>query len=323
MAEYKGDEFKFPDELEEEIKEHSAELKKEKEPESSIEIEVVDDTPEKDRNIAPIPKEKRDELYDDELQDYSAKVKKKLLQMKKLAHDERREKEQAYREQQEAIAYAQRVAEENKRLKQLANEHEKNVLMSVTRAVELEMEQAKKAYKEAYDSGDTDRVLEAQQKMTEAALKQEKVRNYRPTPLQVEEPVVQMRQPVVQAPRPDQSAVDWQQENQWFGTDKLMTGMALALHEQLKEEGVALSSKEYYRRIDETMRQRFPEKFASRQNDEPRNEDSRTRPSTVVAPATRSTSPKKIRLTQSQLAISKKLGLTPEQYAQAVLKMEA
>lgn len=321
MAEYKGDEFKFPDELEEE-KKASESIQEKKEPEVSIEIEVVDDTPEKDRNVQPIPKEKRDELYDDELEDYSAKVKKKLMQMKKLAHDERREKEQAFREQQEAIAYAQRVAEENKRLKQLANEHEKNVLASVTRAVELEMEQAKRAYKEAYDSGDTDRVLEAQQKMTEAALKQEKVRNYRPTPLQIEEPVVQMRQPVVQAPRPDQSAVDWQQENQWFGTDKLMTGMALALHEQLKEEGVALSSKEYYRRIDETMRQRFPEKFASRQNEDSA-EEPRTRPSTVVAPATRSTSPKKIRLTQSQLAISKKLGLTPEQYAQAVLKMEA
>lgn len=321
MAEYKGDEFKFPDELEEE-KKASESVQDKKEPEVSIEIEVVDDTPEKDRNVQPIPKEKRDELYDDELEDYSAKVKKKLMQMKKLAHDERREKEQAFREQQEAIAYAQRVAEENKRLKQLANEHEKNVLASVTRAVELEMEQAKRAYKEAYDSGDTDRVLEAQQKMTEAALKQEKVRNYRPTPLQIEEPVVQMRQPVVQAPRPDQSAVEWQQENQWFGTDKLMTGMALALHEQLKEEGVALSSKEYYRRIDETMRQRFPEKFASRQNEDSA-EEPRTRPSTVVAPATRSTSPKKIRLTQSQLAISKKLGLTPEQYAQAVLKMEA
>jgi hypothetical protein len=318
MAEYKGDEFKFPDELEDEIKEHSEELKKEKEQESSFEIEVIDDTPEKDRNVKPIPKEKRDELYDDELQDYSAKVKQKLMQMKKLAHDERREKEQAFREQQEAVAFAQRVSEENKRLKQLANEHEKNVLMSVTRAVELEMEQAKRAYKEAYDAGDTDKVLEAQQKMTEAAMKQEKVRNYRPTPLQVEEPVVQMRQPVVQAPRPDNSAIDWQQENQWFGQDKLMTGMALALHEQLKEEGVALSSKEYYRRIDETMRQRFPEKFASRTN-----EETRTRPSTVVASATRSTSPKKIRLTQSQLAISKKLGLTPEQYAQAVLKMEA
>ena len=321
MAEYQGDGFKFPDELEEEKKSEQAAEGKKDSPE--FEIEVVDDTPEKDRNVAPIPKEKREELYDDELEDYSAKVKKKLMQMKKLAHDERREKEQAYREQQEALAFAQQVAEENKRLKQLANEHEKNVLMSVNRAVELEMEQAKRAYKEAYDSGDTDKVLEAQQKMTEVALKQEKVRNYRPTPLQVETPVVQMRQPAVNTPRPDQSAVEWQQDNQWFGSDKLMTGMALALHEQLKEEGVALSSKEYYRRIDETMRQRFPEKFSSQQNDDTRHEESRTRPSTVVAPATRSTSPKKIRLTQSQLAISKKLGLTPEQYAQAVLKMEA
>ena len=318
MAEYQGEGFKFPDELEEEKKAESS--VEGKEPETKIEIEIEDDTPPKDRGFTPMSKEKREELYDDELQDYSAKVKNKLMQMKKLAHDERREKEQAYREQQEALAFAQRVSEENKRLKQLANEHEKNVLASVTRAVELEMEQAKRAYREAYDSGDTDKVLEAQQKMTEAALKQEKVRNYRPTPLQIEEPVVQKRQSVVNTPRPDPAAVEWQQNNSWFGSDKLMTGMALALHEQLKEEGVALSSKEYYRRIDETMRQRFPERFESDSN---RNEETRTRPSTVVAPATRSTSPKKIRLTQSQLAISKKLGLTPEQYAQALLKMEA
>jgi hypothetical protein len=252
--------------------------------------------------------------------DYSAKVKKKLLQMKKLAHDERREKDAAMREQQEALAFAQQVIEENKRLKSHLNENEKSILQSVSKNVEMEMEQAKRSYREAYESGDTEKMLEAQQKLTDVALKQEKVKNFKPTPLQTETPVVQTRQEAV-TPRADPSAVAWQQENGWFGQDKLMTGMALALHEQLKDEGVVLSSQEYYRRIDETMRQRFPEKFETdRQN---QNEYSRTRPSTNVAPATRSTAPKKIRLTQSQLAISKKLGLSPEQYAQAVLKMES
>jgi len=314
MAEFEKPGFKFPDEGTEIVAREG-----EEKDDVKIEIEIEDDRPEQDR-VDPLPENVKEELYDDEMTDYSAKVKKKLLQMKKLAHDERREKDAAMREQQEALAFAQQVIEENKRLKSHLNENEKSILQSVSKNVEMEMEQAKRSYREAYESGDTEKMLEAQQKLTDVALRQEKVKNFKPTPLQTETPVVQTRQEAV-TPRADPSAVAWQQENGWFGQDKLMTGMALALHEQLKDEGVVLSSQEYYRRIDETMRQRFPEKFETdRQN---QNEYSRTRPSTNVAPATRSTAPKKIRLTQSQLAISKKLGLSPEQYAQAVLKMES
>ena len=296
MAEIEKKEFKFPDEVENEEKEQ-------------VEVEVEDDTPEKDRNVEPLPKEIKEELYEDELEDYSAKVKKKLLQMKKLAHDERREKEQAFREQQEALDLAKRVMEENKRLKTLANEHEKSVLISITKNVE----------KEAYEAGDTDKIIDAQQKLTEASLKTDKVKNYRSTPLQTEEPDVKTRQQV-QQPRPDPSAVAWQKQNTWFGEDDEMTSLALGLHEKLKKEGVAVSSQEYYRRIDDTMRKRFPEQF---ETDSEEEESSTKKPSTVVAPATRSTSSKKIRLTQSQLSIAKKLGLSPEQYAQAVIKMES
>lgn len=314
MAEFEKPGFKFPDEGTEIVAREG-----EEKDDVKIEIEIEDDRPEQDR-VDPLPENVKEELYDDEMTDYSAKVKKKLLQMKKLAHDERREKDAAMREQQEALAFAQQVIEENKRLKSHLNENEKSILQSVSKNVEMEMEQAKRSYREAYESGDTEKMLEAQQKLTDVALRQEKVKNFKPTPLQIETPVVQTRQEAV-TPRADPSAVAWQQENGWFGQDKLMTGMALALHEQLKDEGVVLSSQEYYRRIDETMRQRFPEKFETdRQN---QNEYSRTRPSTNVAPATRSTAPKKIRLTQSQLAISKKLGLSPEQYAQALLKMES
>jgi hypothetical protein len=313
MAEFEKKEFQFPDELENETK---IEVTTE---DSNVEIEIEDDTPEKDRGVNPLPKEVKDELYEDELTDYSAKVKNKLLQMKKLAHDERREKEQAFREQQEAIALAQRLVEENKRLKAGINESEKSVLASISKTVALEMEQAKRAYKEAYESGDTDRMMEAQQNLTEVSLKNDKVKNFKHTPLQVEQDNVQMQQRV-ETPRADQSALQWQQRNSWFGEDKVMTGMALAVHEQLKDEGVPLSSQEYYRRIDETMRKRFPEQF---ETDTEEKSERSTRPSTVVAPATRSTSSKKIRLTQSQLSISKKLGLTPEQYAHALLKMES
>ena len=302
-------EYKFPDELDKEKNQVDDEL----------DLEIEDDTPEQDRNKDPLPEEVKEELYSDELEDYSTKVKKKLIQMKKLAHDERREKEAAVREQQEAINLVQKVIEENKRLKSTLSNSEKNVLSSIQRAVELELDAAKKAYREAYDSGDTDKVMEAQERLTEASLKRDKVKNFRPQPLQTEEYEVQT------APRPaervavDNKAVAWQKQNSWFGEDKLMTGMALALHEQLKEEGIALSSQEDYRRIDETMRKRFPERFEDDKPEETRG----TRPSSVVASASRSTSSKRVRLNTSQLNIAKKLNLTPEQYAREMLKLEA
>jgi hypothetical protein len=313
MADFDKQEYRFPDEVEKETK---VEVVTD---DSNVEIEIEDDTPEQDRNKSPLPDNVREELYEDELTDYSAKVKNKLLQMKKLANDERREKERAYREQQEAINIAQRLMEENKNLKRLANDNEKSILLSVSKTVELEMEQAKRNYREAYETGDTDKIIEAQQKMTEVSMKNDKVKNFRSTPLQVDETPVQMS-PRVTAPPPDPTAVNWQSRNTWFGEDDEMTSLALGLHEKLKKEGVAVSSKEYYRRIDETIQRRFPEKFEA--DTEEKSERS-TRPSTVVAPATRSTSSKKIRLTTSQQSIAKKLGLTNEQYAQAALKMES
>ena len=307
-------EFKFPDE-QNDVKVTT----EDDQTDEQIIIDVEDNTPEEDRNKDPLPEKVKEELYNDELEDYSSKVKKKLIQMKKLAHDERREKEQAYREQQEAVSFAQRVMEENKRLKSNLNNSEKNVLATVQKAVEMEMNEAKRAYREAYDSGDTDKVMEAQERLTQATLKVEKVKNFRPQPLQEEETPVQMQPQPVQQVRPDPSAQAWQSENPWFGEDEEMTSLALGLHERLKREGVAISSQEYYRRIDATIRKRFPEKF----EEEAEQESRPVRKSSVVAPATRSTSPKRVRLNPSELSLAKKLNLTPEQYAKAKLEMEA
>ena len=307
-------EFKFPDE-----KDDIKVTTEDDQTDEQIIIDVEDNTPEEDRNKPPLPDKVKEELYNDELEDYSTKVKKKLIQMKKLAHDERREKEQAYREQQEAVSFAQRVMEENKRLKSNLNNSEKNVLATVQKAVEMEMNEAKRAYREAYDSGDTDKVMEAQERLTQATLKVEKVKNFRPQPLQEQETPVQIQSQPIQQVRPDPSAQAWQQENPWFGEDEEMTSLALGLHERLKREGVAVSSQEYYRRIDTTIRKRFPEKF----EEEAEQETRPSRRSSVVAPATRTTSPKRVRLNPSELNLAKKLNLTPEQYAKAKLEMEA
>ena len=299
MAEFEKEEFKFPDEIESEAKNED----------DNIEVEIEDDTPEADKNREPLPKKVAEDLYNDELEDYSTKVKGKLVALKRLAHDERREKERVLRENQEATALAKRLFEENKRLKSSLNETEKVTHSTVSRAIELELDGAKRAYKEAYESGDTDKMLEAQLDLTRIANSNERVKNYVPTPLQEEEFRVPIEE---QKSNVDPTAVRWQKQNQWFGQDKVMTGMALALHEALKDEGVVVASDEYYKRIDQTMRQRFPEKFPKAP---PK--------SSIVAPATRSTSSKRIVLTTSQQNIAKKLGLKNEQYAREVLKLES
>ena len=306
--------FKFPDE-QDDVKVTTDD----DQTDDQIIIEVEDNTPAEDRNKPPLPDNVKEDLYNDELEDYSSKVKKKLIQMKKLAHDERREKDNAVREQQEAVAFAQKVMEENKRLKSNLNNSEKNVLATVQKAVQLELDAAKRAYREAYDSGDTDKVMEAQERLTTATLKVDKVKNFKPTPLQDEEPVVQTESQPAPQVRPDPSAQAWQQQNPWFGEDEEMTSLALGLHEKLRREGVQVSSQEYYRKIDATIRRRFPEKF----EEEVEQERTPVRRSSVVAPATRSTSPKRVRLNPSEMSLAKKLNLTPEQYAKAKLEMEA
>ena len=311
MAEY--DEFKFPDE-------QDGEKSKGGQVEDKFEVEIEDDTPEQDRGREPMPKEVVDELENDELEEYSDKVKIRLKQMKKVWHDERRAKESAYREQQEAIEYARKVTGENQRLKAMYASGEKEYATTVQNAAGLELEMAKKAYREAYDSGDGDKLVDAQQAMQDANLKLHSAKNYRPTPVQGSEYEVQQQQAAQQSPQPDRRASAWQERNAWFGQDEEMTAAALGLHEKLKRNGVHVGSDEYYATLDKTMRKRFSENFND--SDTETREAPRTKSSTVVASATRSTSPNRVRLKASQIHIAKKLGLTPEQYAREVIKLE-
>jgi hypothetical protein len=223
------------------------------------------------------------------------------------------------REQSETIEFAKKLMDENKKLKANLSNSENNVLASVTRTVAMELDSAKKAYREAYDSGDTDKVMEAQERLTQATLKVDKVKNFRPQPAPQEETVVQTTQPQFQRPAPDPTAVAWQQENPWFGEDEEMTSLALGLHEKMQREGVKVSSQEYYSRLNATIRRRFPEKF----EDAEEQEDRPSRKSSVVAPATRTTSAKRVRLTTGELNLAKKFKLTPEQFAAEKIKLGA
>lgn len=291
------------------------------------EIDIEDDTPPEDRGREPMPKEIVEELEADELEEYSEKVKLRLKQMKKVWHDERREKERLMREQNEALAAAQRLLEENRRLKSTLSEGEQTLVGSFKQTAEYELAQAKREYKDAYEAGDTDRVLDAQEKLSAAQYKLQQLASYRPAAptLQGVEEQVQLPQQQVQIPQPDSKTMAWQERNTWWGTDPEMTASALGLHQKLERERGPqfVGTDEYWSAIDTTMRRRFPEYFGEEKATEGTAKAQRaSKPANVVAPASRSTSPKKIVLKQSQIAIAKRLGLTPEQYARELMKME-
>lgn len=298
----------------------------EKEPEDQLEIEIEDDTPEEDRNRKPADPERVKQLQVevDDLDKYSKDAKDKLIQMKRVWNDERRRAESAERERQAAIDAAQKLHEENKRIKQLLNSGEKEYVAAVKSSSEMQLEMAKKAYRDAYDSGESDKLVEAQQALTKATMQLEKANSFKLPPLQEEEFKVQTQQQYQQPAKPDEKVMEWQSRNPWFGQDEEMTASALGLHEKLRKSGIVVGSDRYYAELDKTMRKRFPENFEeSQESQAPSREDAPRKPATVVAPASRSTASKKVRLTISQVAIAKRLGLSNEQYVRELMKMEA
>ncbi len=320
------EEFKFPDELEAENK-----AQENQEDSDDIQVEIEDDTPPEDRGRKPLPKDMVEELEKDDLEEYSDKVKKRLSQMKKVWHDERREKERALREREEALRFAQMREQEISKLREEGAKKEAAFLKEAARFAEGELARAKELMKQAYDSGDSDLIVQAQEKLADAKQRQNAVNRIRP-PLQnqsegVEKQQQAQAQPAAPTPRVDPKADAWREKNTWFGADEEMTALALGLHEKLVRSGVDPSTDEYYRQIDNTMRKRFPEAFSDADADEDpqtrQGKPARTnKPATVVAPVTRNTAPRQVRLTPTQVAIAKKLGLSNEQYARELLKLE-
>jgi len=288
---------------------------------NEIEIEVVDDTPEKDRGRKPLEREVN-EPTEDELNNYSDGVQKRIKELTHARHDERRAKEALLREKQELERIARTLIEEHKRLKSRFDAGAQQYKETATAAVELEVDAAKRKYKEAYESGDPDAIVSAQEALTEAKLRANSVRNYRPEPLQDVETLVQMP---VSDPQPqiDDKTLRWQANNQWFGAagHEDMTSFSLGLHQKLVNSGVDPRSDEYFEKIDSRMKQVFPEYFGNAE-DKPKSGEVSKKPATVVAPGARSTGAKKIQLTATQVALAKKFGLTPQQYAAELAKLE-
>jgi hypothetical protein len=284
------------------------------EDEEDVEIEVIDDTPKKDRNKKPSTRP--EDVTKEELENYSEKVRKRISHLSKGYHDERREKEKALRERQELEKFAQQLVEQNKKLKGSEAESQKLLLEEAKEKIDFEYNDAKRKYKEAYELGDTDKVLEAQELLTTAKIKADKLDNIKLDALQTEtEPVQYQAEKDTNVTQVDEKAEAWRQENTWFNTDIEMTSYALGLHNKLINDGVDPKSDEYYETINARMRKLFPENFEDQLVEEVEKPKRR---SNVVAPATRSTAPKKIRLTATQVAIAKRLGLSNKQYAEQV-----
>ena len=310
MAEVEKTEFEFPDEVEVNARKGGKVV----EPDNEPEIEVVDDTPPADRNRTPMAEPPK-EFAEDELTKYDEGVQKRIKHFTKGYHEERRAKEAAQREKDEALRFAQAMAEENKKLKGSVNQNQAALIEQAKKVVANELETAKRQYKAAYESGDSEALVNAQEALTGAKMKADKVNNFKPTPLQVDETPVQM-QPQPTRPAPvDDKLLAWTEKNQWFGPNKRMTSYALGLHEDLVGEGIPAGSEEYYRRIDADIRDRFSEQFGS---DESVDAKPQRNKSNIVAPATRSTAPRKIVLTQTQVNIAKRLGVPLELYARKV-----
>jgi hypothetical protein len=315
--------YKFPDEVEEPKLEVTQEV------EPDLEVEVVDDTPPQDKGREPMPKKIVEELENDDLEEYSDKVKTRLAQMKKVWHDERREKEAATREREEAIRFAQAKDREIKELRSKLGAGEKLFVEEVTKSANTELASAKEKLRQAYESGDSSLIADAQEALTDAKLKLRDYQNYRPS-LQTDGSSVEVTQQTQAAPQvADTKAEAWREQNTWFGADPEMTASALGLHEKLVRSGVDPRSDDYYQRVDATMRKRFPEYFGEEQpqtrEKETETKDSEPkspRKSANVAPVTRSTAPRQVRLTSTQVNLAKKLGLTNEAYAKELMKLE-
>lgn len=284
---------------------------------SGFEVDIIDDTPEQDKprraedTEAQIPE-------DDEIASYGENVQKRIKQLKFEYHEERRRKEEASRLQDEAVDYARKVYEENQKLRKTLEEGEGVLVEQAKGRVEAELERAKSAYKQAYEVGDPDKLIEAQEQLNNLQNEKFRVESYKPKPQQTQEEPVQLQQKP-KVPEPDAKTKAWAAQNEWFGNDSEMTGYAFGVHESLVKQGINPQSQadEYYNRIDDSMRQRFPDKF-----DEQQVEAAPVRQAgSVVAPAGRSAKkPRRVQLTSTQVALAKRLGLSAEQYAAQLLK---
>ena len=303
-----SDDFKFPDEV-----------AVTSEANTEVEVEIVDDTPEKDRGRKPLDREVTDPT-DEEIESYSDKVQSRIKELTHARHDERRQKEAVAREKAELERLAQHLINENNALKRNVNQGQEVIISSARKEAETKLDAARRRLKEAQEAFDTDGIVAAQEALAEATWEVQEAKKFRAQPLQETQYQVQPQPSPQTQVQPDEKSLRWQAKNQWFGQPGFeeYTSYALGLHQKLVNGGIDPRSDDYFDQIDGRMKNQFPEIFGGNV----KSGDTQKRPTTVVASAARTTSGGKIRLTQTQVALAKKYGLTPQQYAMEVAKLE-
>lgn len=297
-----------------------------------LELEIVDDTPEEDRDRSR-PKEDDSKSDDDagdgsgddsdEHEEYSKRVQKRIDQLKYEYHEERRAKDEATRLRDESINYAQTLQAELDRLRRQVNDGRDVLYKQASDRIEAQIATAQRELKEAYDLGESDRIVEAQTKIAKLAAEGERVNAFKsrpqPQPQPPQQPVQRQPQP---QPQPQVTARDqaWVEANPWFMRDQKMTAYAYGVHDEITKKGVSPGSEEYYRQIDEDMRKVFPGAFKDNSKSEEADGGD-----DVVAPPSRKAprKPRTVRLTRTQVALAERLGITPEQYAEQLMKEQA
>jgi len=283
-----------------------------------LEIEVVDDTPEEDKGRPRRAEGAEPEIpTDEEVENYSESVKKRISKLKFEFHEERRRAEEAQRLRDEAIAFAQSQKQQLDAMQKRLQDGDAALMSQAQARLKSQLEQTQAKMKMAYEAGDTDAFIAANAELAGLKAEESRLSTYRPAPQPAPQPQAQQPQQPKRPPEVSTKARMWAEENSWFGKDEEMTALAFGVHERIIRQGVAPDSDEYYTAIDSAVRQRFPDKFEA-----PKESTPARKPSSVVAPGGRSSapSPRKVTLTATQVSLAKKLGLTPEQYAAQLIK---
>ena len=303
---------------------------------SDLNVEVIQDTPVEDQR--PVKQETAEQPVDDdgldkEIENYSERAGKRINQIKYEYHEERRAKESALKEKEEAIKQLKTLLFDNQRLQQIVSEGGKVVNQQAKNNAQFAKLTAQAKYKKAYDEGDADAMAQAQAELTKATLAEQQAPQYA-NAMQQSIMAKMPQQPAPQQPTPDPDMQAWSQKNPWFmGQDpqhKEMTSYAMFLDQKLQASGVdpATQSQKYYAEIDTAMRNQYPNFFGvSQQSVESTPEmlvEEKRQPANVVAPASRNSgnnkNPRNVRLTQTQVKLARQLGISPEQYARQLLK---
>ena len=303
-----------------------------------VEVEILDDRPLEDRK--PPKSKTASNDVEEEIEGINDKVQKRIDKLKYEFHEERRAKEAADRLREEAVNYAQKIQGENKRLSALINKGEEALLGQISAKSSAELEKAKTEFKDAYEAGNSDKMLEANEKILAAQVDKKSANDKLIYYQQQQEALKQqMEQPIQQTQQPqvpiDPKSTKWLQENTWFQHPDYeeATGYIMGLHKRLiVNEGIHPNSDEYFDRINKGKEQIFKvleskDNAVATESEEIQEEVETViskKPSNVVAPATRNNGamPRKVQLTATQVSLARRLGLTPEQYAKSLAQTE-